>query len=61
MTATAATLDLRCRICGAATTLSQEPTARMAEVVAFCAAHNAHDDGLGVEVEIAIPRQVTVG
>ena len=43
-------LDLRCRVCGVTTRLSDDPTVRMAELQVFCAAHNTHEEGIGVEV-----------
>ena len=49
---TTATVDLRCRICGIVTTLSSDPTVRLAEVHVFCAAHNTHEDGIGVEIVV---------
>jgi hypothetical protein len=49
---TTAPVDLRCRVCGIVTTLSPDPTVRMAEVQVFCAAHNTHEEGIGVEIVI---------
>jgi hypothetical protein len=40
---------LVCRICGIEVVLSNEKAVRMAEVSAFFAAHNSHEEGMGVE------------
>jgi hypothetical protein len=40
---------LVCRICGIEVVLSNETAVRMAEVSAFFAAHNSHEEGMGVE------------
>jgi hypothetical protein len=42
---------LLCTICGVEVTLDDDTTgAMLAEVTTFCAAHNTHPDGVGVEV-----------
>jgi len=45
---------LVCRICRIEVTLDTEPAVRMAEVATFCAAHNTHAEGLGVELVISV-------
>ena len=45
---------LVCRICRIEVTLDTEPVVRMAEVATFCAAHNTHAEGLGVELVISL-------
>jgi hypothetical protein len=48
---------LSCRICRAEVSLDLDPARRMAEVGTFCAAHNTHDEGLGVQLIIPLARQ----
>jgi hypothetical protein len=50
------TTYLACRICRAEVVLDTDPIVRAAEVAAFCAAHNTHDQGLGVEIVIPLRR-----
>lgn len=58
---TTAAVDLRCQICGVVTRLSGDPTVRMAEVQVFCAAHNTHEEGIGVEVVVPQVRSSETG
>jgi hypothetical protein len=47
------TVDLRCRICDVEIELSRDdPTMRMAQIRAFAAAHDTHEQGPGVEIVI---------
>ena len=48
---------LVCRICRIEVSLDADPVVRMAEVITFCAAHNSHDEGLGVEFVFPITRR----
>ena len=50
------TTYLACRICRSEVSLDSDPIVRIAEVTAFCAAHNSHDEGLGVEIIIPLTR-----
>ena len=50
------TTYLACRICRIEKSLDTDPTVRMAEVTAFCAAHNTHEEGVGVEIVIPLTR-----
>jgi hypothetical protein len=45
-------LLLRCRICDVQVSLDADPVMRMAQVRAFGAAHNTHDEGVGVVLDI---------
>ena len=42
--------SLKCRICGVEVILSTDQVVRGQEVAAFVAAHNSHDEGVGVEM-----------
>lgn len=44
--------SLRCTICGVEVTLSEASPVIIAEVETFCAAHNTHSEGYGVEVDV---------
>jgi hypothetical protein len=48
---------LVCRICRIEVSLDADPVVRMAEVATFCAAHNSHDEGLGVELVFSLRRR----
>jgi hypothetical protein len=45
-------VDLRCQICELEVELSTDPQTRMAQIRAFSAAHNTHEQGIGVEIVI---------
>ena len=45
-------VDLRCRICNLQVELSDDPPTRMAQIRAFAAAHNSHEEGISVEIII---------
>jgi hypothetical protein len=48
-----AAVDLRCRVCDVEIELSRDdPAMRMAQIRAFAAAHDTHEQGPGVEIVI---------